>query len=103
LNAAFGCLFGGVASALNLWILKCLIEETMGPRRPVRLFLLVGIKLPVFYGLGAFILLTMKIALLPALAAFQVPFIFAILESLKGDKKTEEAATTAEPKIEVDS
>lgn len=102
LGAAFGCLFGGAASALNLWIIKNLIEEAMGLYRPMRLFLLIGVKLPVFYGLGAYILLTMKVALLPALGAFQVPFIFAVLESLKGGGKPEEVKSTVETKVEVD-
>lgn len=101
LGAAFGCLFGGTASALNLWIIKNLIEEAMGQCRPMRLFLLIGVKLPVFYGLGAYILLTMKVAMLPALGAFQVPFIFAVLESLKGGEKPEEK-NAVETKVEVD-
>ncbi|MDP8244172.1 MAG: hypothetical protein P9L94_08840 [Candidatus Hinthialibacter antarcticus] len=102
LDAAFGCLFGGLASAVNLWLLKSLIEEAMGPCRSFRIFLYILVKLPVFYGLGAFILLTMKVALLPALAAFQVPFLFVLLESLRGGREAGPTETAAETKVEVD-
>lgn len=86
---ALGIAIGGTASAVNLWLLKGLIQEFLGRRRPLWLALFAQLKIPLFYGVGILVCLTVSFSMLSAIVAFQIPFAFAIVESIRRQNEPE--------------
>lgn len=74
-SSAFGLVFGGVWSSLNLLIWKILIAEFFGPKRHLLLPLIIIVKIPLLYGLGLFVIQTVSISLFWGIIGFHIPFI----------------------------
>ncbi|MFB3785843.1 MAG: hypothetical protein ACE15F_05680 [bacterium] len=84
---ALGWLFGGVWSATNIWILKSLVAEICGPRRPGFLMVLVLVKLPILYGTAAIVLQQVPMSLGAGLLGFHIPFLLILIEAVRRDRR----------------
>ncbi len=76
-----GVLIGGLAATLNLWILQRFFVEFLSQRRASNLMWLTILKVPLFYGAGAWVLFAVEFSVLSAVLAFQAPFLMAIVEA----------------------
>lgn len=91
-NRAAGLLFGGVWSATNLWAIKNLVEEICQTRRPWFLALVAQVKMPVLYGVGAWILVHCPLSIGVGIIGFHIPFILTLIESVYHVRRDERVA-----------
>lgn len=102
-SQSLGFLFGGLWSAANFWALRRLIGEWMGPRRTWMLILAVNVKLPVLYGLGAWVLLSAPISVPMAAAGFHVPFAVLVAGAVADARRAARADGAANEDNPLDS
>ncbi len=88
---AVGFAFGGLWSSVNLWALKGLIEEIFQSRRLWFIALFAQLKLPILYGIGALILITVPLSIVTAVCGFNVPFILIVVESIYYQRKEQQS------------
>ncbi len=79
---AAGFAFGGLWSSINLWVLQRLIGEVFHSRRIWKVALFAQLKLPVLYGIGALILMTVPLSIGAGICGFHIPFVLIVAESI---------------------
>ncbi len=79
---ALGAAFGGFWCAANLWALKGLVEGICQYRSAWRVFFFAQIKIPVLYGMGFFVLITVPLSVGAAIFGFNIPFILLVFEAV---------------------
>jgi hypothetical protein len=80
---ARGLLFGGLWSIANLWVLKGLLAAVVEARRCSRRVLgWMTLKLPLLYGVGAGVLLTVPLSVGAAIVGFHIPLAVILAGSI---------------------
>ncbi|RJP18209.1 MAG: hypothetical protein C4527_29335 [Candidatus Omnitrophota bacterium] len=79
---ALGFAFGGLWSSVNFWALNGLIHEAFQGGRMWVIALFAQLKLPVLYGIGVLVLLTVPLSIGAGVCGFHVPFVLVVAESI---------------------
>jgi hypothetical protein len=83
-----GFLFGGIWNTINLWVLKQLFVSIFDtPRLSMLTLFWLTIKIPLLYGTGAVILLTVPLSAGAGILGFHVPFAVLLMAALYYQKK----------------
>ena len=81
-SAGTGFLFGGIWNTINLWVLKQLFVSILIPRLSMLTLFWLTIKIPLLYGTGAVILLTVPLSAGAGILGFHVPFAVLLMAAL---------------------